>query len=478
MSLAAGRRQTRREARTVGAWAQRRVVADGASQGALVVVLVVSPLAYGSVATAWGALWVSLLAVSTLCSLIAIGPKARLDGLSPLLLICVSCISLALLQFSPSIPVSWANEAWAELARAGVSGGEQRIAPLAGGLQTAFAAPLGAVLGFCAAYLIAVRQESSWTIVKFLVFAGVCHSVIGAIVEYAAPGSVLLETKVAYVSDATGPFVNRNTAASYFGLCTLGAAILAFRAIRTKPLPASRSFRAVAYAISDLLLSRALLWTVIFFVLLATTFMTGSRAGVAATIAGLLAMAVALALRLAGSARGVVISLFLVLALSLAAAELLSSSLSSRVAEGFGGDGRRAVWNATLAGIASHPWLGTGAGTFADVFPALRPASIGHAGIWDRAHSTPLDLALTMGVPAAFAILAGWVLLMASHVRGIVRSRRSYAFPVLGLGALVMMSLHGAVDFSMQIAGFVIPFSILVGATFGQTIRRAALRGQ
>jgi O-antigen ligase len=478
MSVAHRRRRTRQDARTLSAWARARFTADGVSQGALVVALVLSPLAYGSVATAWGAVWVGLLAVSVLSSLIAIGPNARLDGLPLLLMISGACLSLALLQFSTSIPGAWANAAWQELAASGIQGAEPRIAVQDGGIQSTLAAPLGAVLGFCAAYLLAIRQESSWTIVKFLVFAGVCHAIIGGIVEYAAPGNVLLESKVAYVSDVTGPFVNRNTAASYFGLCTLGAAILTFRAIRAKPLPSRRSFRATAYAISDLLLSRALLWTVIFLVLLATTFMTGSRAGGAAMIVGLLAMAMALTFRLRGSSRGAIVVVLMVFGLTFAAVELFSASLVTRVAEGFGGDGRRAVWGATLAAIQSSPWLGTGAGTFADAFPTFRPASVGYAGVWDRAHSTPLDLALTMGVPAAMAILAGWILLIASQLKGIAQSSRSYALPALGFGALTMMSVHGAVDFSLQITGFVIPFAILIGTTFGQTTRRAVLRSR
>ena len=51
--------------------------------------------------------------------------------------------------------------------------------------------------------------------------------------------------------------------------------------------------------------------------------------------------------------------------------------------------------------IADHPWFGTGLGTFVWSFPAYRSANISLWGVWDLAHSTPLELAADLGLPLA-----------------------------------------------------------------------------
>jgi O-antigen ligase len=108
--------------------------------------------------------------------------------------------------------------------------------------------------------------------------------------------------------------------------------------------------------------------------------------------------------------------------------------------------------------------LGSGAGTFADLFPALRPNNISMWGVWDFAHSTILEIAVEMGVPIAAAIVAAAFASVFILGRGALKSRdreRSLLAAIAGIA--VLSYLHATIDFSLQIPGYLIVFGIILG---------------
>ena len=60
--------------------------------------------------------------------------------------------------------------------------------------------------------------------------------------------------------------------------------------------------------------------------------------------------------------------------------------------------GRANAWRSALSIVHDYPWLFTGLGTFASVFSGYRNRAGGVWGVWDHAHSTPLELLVEMGV--------------------------------------------------------------------------------
>jgi O-antigen ligase len=118
--------------------------------------------------------------------------------------------------------------------------------------------------------------------------------------------------------------------------------------------------------------------------------------------------------------------------------------------------------------IADHPWFGTGLGTFLWAFPAYRD-DVSLWGIWDRAHSTPLELAADVGVPLAALLVVAWVVGLAVLMRGVRVRRRGRAVPIAGLAVAVLASLHAMVDFSLQIPGYSIIAFTLMGAGLAQS---------
>jgi O-antigen ligase len=119
--------------------------------------------------------------------------------------------------------------------------------------------------------------------------------------------------------------------------------------------------------------------------------------------------------------------------------------------------------------IADHPWFGTGLGTFVWSFPAYRSANVSMQGVWDIAHSTPLELASDLGLPLAGFIGLAWLIVLVVLVRGMRQRRRDLIVPV---GALAVASLglaHSVIDFSLQIPGYAIIVFALVGAGLAQS---------
>jgi O-antigen ligase len=132
--------------------------------------------------------------------------------------------------------------------------------------------------------------------------------------------------------------------------------------------------------------------------------------------------------------------------------------------EGLFDQARWSVYEACIEAIGQRPWLGAGAGTFADLLPSLRSAELSGWGVWDFAHSTILEIAVEMGLPLAGMIVIAAMASLIILGRAALRSKdesRSQLSAITGIA--VLSYLHSAVDFSLQIPGYLIPFGILLG---------------
>ena len=150
--------------------------------------------------------------------------------------------------------------------------------------------------------------------------------------------------------------------------------------------------------------------------------------------------------------------------------QVLGGKVSGRFdMQGLSDEGRIETYRSTLRMIADHPWFGTGLGTFMWSFPAYRSANISMWGIWDRAHSTPLELASDLGLPLAGLIVLAWVVVLGLLIRGVRTRRRDLIMPVGALTVALLSSAHSVIDFSLQIPGYAIVVFSLVGAGLAQS---------
>ncbi len=420
-------------------------------------VVVLAPLPFGSVDPSWIAAWCAAMAVSL--------ALARIPELSPAqmrvlfaVLGAYACLLLAVelrfLEFTPD-PV----RARGDLLTGGADVA-QRPLPLA-----EMGSSLLMVLVFCRLFLLGCGGAESRQVLRAIAWSGLGYALYGMLAFAFDPAHILWRPKTAYLGNLTGTFVNRNTAATYFGSISVLWAIMLVSAIRSEQTQALSARERLWLVLSgrDMTLLGCLFGTLL---CLGATAATGSRAGFLLTLAALLLVAVVHG-RLGWRHlrhRWLVIGAGLAAILTL---EMLGGLVTARLRSvGFEDGSRLEVYRASLSLIAARPWLGWGLGSFEDVFAPLRPESAGISGVWDRAHSTPLELAIELGLPAALAICGLWISLFGALLRGWLRT----GSPMIIAGCVVGLlgSLHSSIDFSLQIPGFAVTFAALTAVGLAQ----------
>ena len=297
------------------------------------------------------------------------------------------------------------------------------------------------------------RSGMGLRFLRGLAYLAAVFAVVALTYEVLAPDRLLLTAKRAYAGFLTTPFVNRNTAATFYGSF---AVVLTMFAARAR---LGRSTRLAATA--DI---------VALGVTLAALALTGSRAGIA--LSGL-AMIAAYLGTTRGYHRGMGAGRAPFLVIAAVPVVLALIMLSDRFGdESIDGGGRVDTYATTLEMIAERPLQGWGIGTFPHVFPSYRDGPV--RGIWDRAHSTPLEWAMEGGIPFALvllAILAGLGVRCALifgearlPYRGTVLRERGLALrPLAGLLVLSLGLAHSCVDFSLDITGYLAPYAFVIG---------------
>ncbi len=101
---------------------------------------------------------------------------------------------------------------------------------------------------------------------------------------------------------------------------------------------------------------------------------------------------------------------------------------------------RPKIYELTLDAISDAPWLGTGYGTFPDVFRMYRDESV--PSIVERAHNTYLENALELGWPAAAALFLAVAVCALYCALGVRRRRRDAIYPAVGVATSTLAELR------------------------------------
>lgn len=304
-----------------------------------------------------------------------------------------------------------------------------------------------------------------------VIWIGFAYAIYGLLIFYTGNDWILLWRKWAYHDALTSTFVNRNSYATFAGLCLLCALAPVAEFIRQEMRGSSPLRIRFIRTLERLFLSfKANL--LVSMVLLAALLSTASRAGVAVT-----GLAVLLLIQISGGKRSSRSLRSLILLAGLAGLIIIGmlaggNRLAARyMNEGISidDDNRGAVYMTVLSAIQSTPWTGTGFGTFSDVFPAYRNGERIHTHLWDKAHNTYLENALELGLPAASALVLAIALLAWRCGAGMLGRRKDAGFAATGLAASVLVGLHSLVDFSLQIPAVSILYAFILGMAVSQS---------
>jgi O-antigen ligase len=439
----------------VAAWARQ-------SAGALLfVAVVVAPLCFGSTDATATALWCIVLgAAVALVPVRDVAPR-HLAALLTALAVTLAGYGLVLHEQLASEPwIATPDPLWARAADlldipVVASAAVTRHQPLLSIGNT-----LACLLALICGFTLGADRAFARRLLRIIAFSGAGLAAYG-IVSYAIdPTHILWREKVAYRDVLTATFVNRNTAAVYFGSCAVIWFIFLTEVMRER-----RNFL-------HRLDGRAAGYFAALFICLAAMFMTASRAGAAFSLLGLAVASAILFRRHVSFRHGTIVGLALAALVGLALLQVMGAGVLGRLdLEGLAEGGRVRTYAATLKMIGDHPWFGVGLGNFAWSFPAYRGDDISIWGVWDRAHSTPLELAAELGLPLAIIVCAEWLFVFALLGRGIWKRQHIPTASLAAFCIALIAVLHSAIDFSVQVPGFSIPVSALLGAGIIRSLR-------
>lgn len=260
-------------------------------------------------------------------------------------------------------------------------------------------------------------------------------------------------TKTQYHGFATGPFVNRNSFATFLAMGM--SLVLACALADDTGIGRERRRGHKISALEGKM--RAILLITIAMICLAGVLATGSRMGLFVTLAG---GSVVTALRLKRLASNKVPISFLAVS-----AILLAASLISMLAILYGGgvadrlgstldnaSVRIDLYRNILDMIAAYPLHGVGLDNFGEAFRRFQRLPVSPDADWNLAHNTYLSLWSELGIilgslPIFLFTIVGWALLRRSVAND--TSPASHLSDA-AFAAIVIAALHSLVDFSLE----------------------------
>jgi O-antigen ligase len=264
----------------------------------------------------------------------------------------------------------------------------------------------------------------------------------------------------------SGTFVNSNSFGCFLGMAAIAAIALIFRegsADRHAVTELGESSHMLDWLTGSrlALMALALLFA-------GGLLLSGSRAGLAATAASAVLLGVLLSRGRLRSRRhlgrvlvtaGVAGALIFVIA---------GGALMQKVARSSSGGtvDRVLIWQTTLRAIEQSPWLGWGLGSFPDIYAVLQPPQIPLAN--DKAHSTPLETVLELGIPGGAVAMVVVLLPWMAAGRAAWRHRRRRDLTAAAFAVAAVPILHSTVDFSLQMPSIAFFVSALLGMGWAQ----------
>lgn len=363
-------------------------------------------------------------------------------------------------------PPAWHNPAWSltsvlEAADLCTSISIDRYATMTG---------LARLLTYVAAFWLALQLSGSsrraHLFLRWFSMAVALYAAYGLVLYFAGIEYILWFPKWAYFDFVTSTFVNRNTFATFAGM----GMVCSFALFLDTAVPqdgGGGGLRRFAERISTGGYTQFLC----FVVSLVGLVLSASRAGFAAACLALVAVAVLWSIRVGrasgsglrlGSLGAVLLGVLLLVAVG---GGVLVERLGQIEQDA---TSRTLVIGTTFMAIADRPWLGVGYGTFPQAWEMLRPSGLPYH--YNQTHSTYVENAFELGIPAALALYVAVAWLMWLVFRGVMVRRRDAVLPLASGMACLVPVIHSAIDFSLQMPAITLLFSVLLGLGVRQSM--------
>lgn len=385
---------------------------------------------------------------------------------APLVLFGLTC-SWVLIQLVPNIPFGFAHPAWQELNVFFGSDVPERIT-IDPDQTMVFLLRWFAYAGifWLALQLGRDRAAAKIALGAFVAIAA-AYALYGLVALFALGDTLLLYDKWASKGAATSTFVNRNSYATFAGLGVIAATALIMSSLHRHGGAALFSKEHLHNLLSHGF-SLSTFGYLSFFLAATALLLTGSRAGALSTLAAFLVLVWGLTRGVRAKARPNIVGFAIFLTVVVGIVSFSGGFLGDRLARG--GDVLRAEnFPQAVNAIEDHALLGSGLGSFPQIFPLYRESGALRDKYIAKLHNTYLESALELGLPAAICLTLAIGLLAWQCWRGMSTRSRDRYFPATGLAASVLVALHAFVDFSLQIPAVVIAYMFLLGLAVAQS---------
>lgn len=325
---------------------------------------------------------------------------------------------------------------------------------------------------FFLAVQVAAASDRSRQFMRLIFWTIVAHAALALVFRFQLGDTILGTPKTFYKGSTTGGFVNRNSFATYLAF---GAVIGLARMLDTvfkAPILHGKHAKSAKHANHATLVPSFVGWSIILVALVTTN----SRMGLFSAACGmaLTALLVFLASKRSGNAPH---AKWVIWALGLTALIIVvgyGADLYLRAENLFLNEDatiRSNVYRQVFGMILDRPLLGFGGSAFEQAYPLyLRPPADLN-GIWDKTHST--YLALWVGYGLFFGSLPLLVVL-SIFVKVLRRSLTAPAIdilPIVTAGVILAGGIHSLVDFSLEMEGNAIVFTMIMAVGFARALR-------
>jgi O-antigen ligase len=313
------------------------------------------------------------------------------------------------------------------------------------------------VIFFLATQLWSVEspEQNRRLVIGIVIFAGAL-ALFSLSQFFASPGTIYGIVKPRWGGWIFGPYVNHNHYAGLMEMLIPIALCYLFFLGTGRGSPPGRALAAFAVVVA-----------------VASLLLSGSRGGLLSLAAELLLLTLILWRRRPGARRSrlAAAGLLGMVAVALLFLWMDSGQISKRLGtiadvtrapDATLGE-RRMLARDSLRIFHDHPWLGTGLGSFATVYPRYR--SFASDLEWDHAHNDYAEALAETGIAGAVVILSALGLFFILAFRNL-NERLEHGSGWIGLGAAIGccgLMVHGLADFNLHIPANAAWFSLLIG---------------
>lgn len=281
--------------------------------------------------------------------------------------------------------------------------------------------------------------------------------------------TILFFDKWAYEGVATGTFVNRNSLATFLALgLVIGSTYLL---VGGQVVDRSRS-RSQRKRPPKMDLNERVFWAVGSLTIFSALLSTQSRMGIGAALIGVLT-----ALLMPRGTSSVSRRAYAIVAVSaVAAVAYFGFGFDRFLLVEKAAETRIELYRQVIEMIVDRPLMGFGAGSFEYAYPLYHAPPVSSAYVWERAHSTYLQLWSELGVVAGSVPIIMVVTLLVATWRGTRRNGGAKPEQLAMVGAVACVAVHSLVDFSLEIEAVALLFVVILAIGSGEYLGKKQAR--